>query len=238
MKKVWTTKVITLYPEMFPGALKYSVTGKALENKLWSIKIINLRDFGCGKHKNVDDSPAGGGAGMILRADVVSRSLDSATADLDTLNETWPIICLTPRGNPLSQKISKTFAQSNGIIVLCGKFEGIDERVIKKWKMLEVSIGDFIISGGEIAAMALIDSCVRHIPGVLGNKESNKRESFTNDLLEYPQYTRPANWNGLKIPHVLLSGHHEKIEAWRTQKSLDITKKRRPDLWKKYKKNP
>ncbi len=238
MKKVWTTKVITLYPEMFPGALKYSVTGKALENKLWSIEIINMRDFGCGKHKNVDDSPAGGGAGMILRADVVSRSLDSATADLDTLNETWPIICLTPRGNPLSQKISKTFANSNGMIVLCGKFEGVDERVIKKWKMLEVSIGDFIISGGEIAAMALIDSCVRHIPGVLGNKESNKRESFTNDLLEYPQYTRPANWNGLKIPHVLLSGHHEKIEAWRTQKALNITKKRRPDLWKKYKKKP
>ena len=235
-RKVWTAKILTLYPEMFPGALNHSVTGRALKDKLWSFETLNIRDFASGKHKNVDGSPAGGGPGMVLKADAVDKSLHFVSKGLTSPSDSWPIIFLTPRGSPLSDQTVKYLATKQGITIVCGRFEGIDERVTEKWNMLEISIGDFVISGGEIAAMALIVSCVRHIPQVLGNEKSSKRESFSNGLLEYPQYTRPASWKGLKIPEILLTGHHEKIKLWRKEQSINITRERRPDLWQKYKK--
>jgi tRNA (guanine37-N1)-methyltransferase len=236
LNKVWTAKVLTLYPETFPGVLGHSITGRALKNKIWSLEIINIRNFGVGKHFNVDDTPSGGGPGMVLRADVINDTVAAATNNLDLSNKNWPIIYLTPRGKPLTQTISKELATAEGLVILCGRFEGVDERVIQKWNMQEISIGDFVLSGGEIAAQALIDCTVRHIPTVLGNEESIKSESFNNDLLEYPQYTRPTEWNDQKIPEVLLSGHHKKIREWQNQQAIKITKDRRPDLWKKYEK--
>ena len=230
VSNVWVAKVVTLFPEMFPGTLEYSVLGRALQNKLWSLEAINLRDFGIGKHKDVDDTPSGGGPGMILRADVIDNALISATQNLNLQKLEWPIINLSPRGRPLSQTISKDLANKSGVIILCGRFEGIDERVINKWGMQEISIGDFILTGGEIAAQALIDSVVRNIPNVLGNKLSTTNESFNGGLLEHPQYTKPSDWNGKKVPKVLLSGDHGKIKQWRNDKAVEITMKRRPDL--------
>ena len=234
---VWRTKILTLYPEMFPGALSHSVSGRALKSKIWALETINIRNFGFGKHKNVDGSPAGGGPGMILRADVIDKAVTFATKKIELKNENWPIIFLTPRGKKISHKTTKKLSKKKGLIIVCGRFEGIDERVIKKWGMLELSIGDFVISGGELAAMTLIDSCVRHLPHVLGNQESSKEESFSDGLLEYPQYTQPASWKGIKIPDVLLRGNHKKIDLFRKKRAMMATKKRRPDLWKKYKKN-
>ena len=230
VSNLWTAKVITLFPEMFPGTLGYSVLGRALQNKLWSLETINLRNFGIGKHRDVDDTPCGGGPGMVLRADVIDNALISTTQNLNSQEQEWPVINLSPRGQPLSQKMSENLANKNGVIVLCGRFEGIDERVINKWKMQEISLGDFVLTGGEIAAQALIDSVVRNIPNVLGNELSMSNESFNGGLLEHPQYTKPADWNGQKVPEVLLSGDHGKIEEWRNNKAIEITKKRRPDL--------
>jgi len=228
--KPWIAKVITLFPDMFPGTLSYSVLGRALKESIWSLEVINLRDFGIGKHKDVDGTPSGGGPGMILRPDVVDRAIIKATNNINLTEANWLILNLTPRGQPLTQAVSRELANMDGIIILCGRFEGIDQRVIDKWKMQEISLGDFIITGGEIAAQAIIDSAVRNIPNVLGNSISVQSESFNYNLLEHPQYTKPSNWKGQTVPEVLLSGNHQKIKDWKDQQSFEITKNRRPDL--------
>ena len=230
---VWRAKVITLFPEMFPGGLNHSLVGRALQENLWSLETINLRDFGEGKHKNVDDTPAGGGAGMILRADIVSQAIKKALSDGFEKN---PIICLSARGKRFDQKMAEKLSKNDGLTLLCGRFEGIDQRVIDAYNVQEVSIGDFVLTGGEIPAQLVIDSTVRLLPNVLGNKSSLDEESFANGLLEHPQYTRPNIWNERLIPEVLTSGNHKKIREWRLQQSETLTKLRRSDLWEKYKK--
>ncbi len=231
LKNVWKAQVITLFPTAFPGVLGESLTGKALQEGLWQLETIDLRDFGIGKHRNVDDTPAGGGAGMVLRADVVGPAIESAQAGR-TGNR--PLIYLSPRGRPMTQDLMQDLARADGVTLLCGRFEGVDERVLEHYKMQEVSLGDFVLTGGEIAAQALIDATVRLIPGVLGNQSSTEDESFSTGLLEHPQYTRPAEWKGHPIPDVLMSGHHGEIEKWRAAKSREITRERRPDLWARH----
>lgn len=226
----WKAKVLTLFPEMFPGVLGGSLTGKALQEGLWSLEPIDIRMFGDGKHRNVDDTPAGGGAGMVLRADVVGKAIDFADKGVDRAD--WPVIYLSPRGKPFDQAMARRFSKAKGITLLCGRFEGVDQRVLDAREVEEVSLGDFVLSGGEIAAQALIDATVRLIPRVLGNAESIEEESFSDGLLEHPQYTRPSDWEGRKIPEILLSGHHAKIAEWRSQQSEKLTKERRPDLWR------
>ncbi len=230
-KDAWTARVITLFPEAFPGVLGHSLTGKALAEGLWSLETLQLRDFATGKHRNVDDTPAGGGAGMVLRADVVARALDAARRGT---TQNWPVIYLSPRGTPFDQAMAQRLAQTDGVTLLCGRFEGVDQRVLDARDVIEVSIGDYVLSGGEIAAQALIDATVRLIPRVLGNAESTVEESFSTGLLEHPQYTRPTEWEGHVIPEVLLSGHHGKIAAWRKSRSEKLTQERRPDLWRAY----
>ena len=232
----WAAKVITLFPEVFPGTLGCSVLGRALRENIWSLEVLNLRDFGLGKHKDVDSTPSGGGPGMVLKPDVVDSAIIAATKNISLKEENWPIIYLSPRGQPLAQNVSKKLTKMNGIVILCGRFEGIDQRVIDKWNMWEISLGDFILTGGEIAAQALIDSIVRNIPNVLGNDLSIKNESFSDGLLEHPQYTKPSNWNGQIVPKILLSGNHKKVKEWQNQKSIEVTKSRRPDLFSKSKK--
>ena len=227
---MWTARVFTLYPELFPGPLSSGLYKKALDKKIWSLEIVNIRDFALDKHKTVDDTPFGGGSGMVIRADVLANSLDKNIA-----NKKEPIIYLTPRGKKFDQVYSKKISKKN-INIICGHFEGIDERIIETRNIEEVSIGDFILSGGEIGAFVLIDSVVRLLPGVLGNSSSLSEESFENSLLEYPQYTKPQKWEEKEVPDVLLSGDHKKIKDWRLSQSEDITRRRRPDLWKKYKK--
>ena len=234
LKGAWTAKIITLFPETFPGVLGASLTGKALQEGLWQLETINLRPFGEGKHKNVDDTPAGGGAGMVLRADVVGRALEQAQQGTPDDRAKWPIIYLSPRGKPMTQAMVQRFAKADGMTLLCGRFEGVDERVIEEFAIEEVSLGDFVLTGGEIAAQALIDATVRLIPRVLGNQASTIEESFSDGLLEHPQYTRPAVWKGRAIPEMLLSGHHANISDWRRQMAERLTKKRRPDLWRAY----
>ena len=238
LNKSWIAKVITLYPEMFPGTLGCSILGNALRENIWSLEVLNLRDYGVGKHNEVDNTPSGGGPGMVLRPDVIDDAVVAATQNINPADTDWSIINLTPRGDPLTQKISLEIAKMKGAILLCGRFEGVDQRVIDKWRMREISIGDFIITGGEIAAQALIDSVVRNLPGVLGNNLSTVDESFSDGLLEYPQYTKPSVWNGKKVPAVLLSGNHNKVRDWKRKKSRELTKNRRPDLLSKLKKNP
>lgn len=221
----WTARVITLFPEAFPGVLGLSLTGRALEAGLWGLQTTSLRDFGEGRHRNVDDTPAGGGAGMVLRADVLGRAIDFA-------HRAGPLIALSPRGRPFDQAMARELAQGPGLTLICGRFEGIDERVLAHHGVQEVSLGDFVLTGGEIAAMALIDACVRLIPGVLGNQASAEEESFARGLLEHPQYTKPAVWRGHAIPDILLSGHHGAIAAWRQAEAERLTKERRPDLWR------
>jgi len=222
----WSATVLTLFPEMFPGPLAVSLVGQALDAKLWTLTALQIRDFGLGKHRQVDDTPAGGGAGMVLRADVLGPALDHAKS----FAADAPLIYLTPRGRPLTQAYARELAQGPGVTLLAGRFEGIDERIIEAKGLVEVSIGDYVLSGGELAAMVLIDACVRQIPGVLGAAESLNDESFERGLLEYPQYTKPREWQGLTIPDVLLSGDHKKIEAWRRAEAERITAERRPDL--------
>ncbi|HGG04074.1 MAG TPA: tRNA (guanosine(37)-N1)-methyltransferase TrmD [Aliiroseovarius sp.] len=230
----WEARVITLFPQAFPGVLGESLTGKALQEGLWRLGLIDLRPFGEGKHRNVDDTPAGGGAGMVLRADVLGRALDVAAQGTPDDREKWPIVYLSPRGKPLQQADAERFARADGITLLCGRFEGVDERVLEEYAIEEVSLGDFILTGGEIAAQALIDATVRLIPRVLGNQVSTEDESFSDFLLEHPQYTKPPVWRGRAIPDILLSGHHANIESWRKGMAERLTRKRRPDLWRAY----
>ncbi len=228
---VWTAHVITLFPQAFPGVLGESLTGKALADRLWQLKPIDLRPYGEGKHRNVDDTPAGGGAGMVIRSDILGRAIRDAR---DNTRGDVPVIYLSPRGKRFDQQMARDLAAKDGVILICGRFEGVDERVIEHFNITEVSLGDFVLTGGEIAAQALIDATVRLIPRVLGNAESTEDESFTNGLLEHPQYTKPAVWEGRGIPDILLSGHHAKIALWRKAQAARLTKERRPDLWRAY----
>ncbi len=216
--------VVTLFPEMFPGPLGYSLAGRALGEAIWSLDCVNIRDFGQGRHRAVDDTPFGGGAGMVMRPDVLDAAIGSVADDR-------PLIALTPRGAPLTQNRVKTLAAGAGVILLCGRYEGFDQRVLDARKAEEISIGDYILAGGEIAALALLDATIRLLPGVMGAAESADEESFSAPLLEYPHYTRPAEWNGHAVPDTLLSGHHQAITAWRRSQAETITRTRRPDLW-------
>jgi len=231
LKTAWQVKVVTLFPDAFPGVLGQSLTGRALDQGLWTLATIDLRTFGDGRHRNVDDTPAGGGAGMVLRADVVGAALEHAARGTPDDRTDWPVIYLSPRGKPFDQAMARRFATARGMTLLCGRFEGVDERVLEHFDVQEVSIGDFVLTGGEIAAQALIDASVRLRPDVLGNLASTVEESFSDGLLEHPQYTRPADWQGRAIPPVLLSGHHGKIDEWRREQAEALTRERRPDLW-------
>ena len=226
----WQAQVITLLPDAFPGILGESLMGKALKDGLWQLRTHDLRMYGEGKHRNVDDTPAGGGAGMVLRADVVSKAVTQAKRHA---RGSTPILYLSPRGKPMDQEMMRELSACDGVILLCGRFEGVDERVLQHHDIAEVSLGDFVMTGGELAAQALIDATVRLLPGVLGNDQSAVEESFSDGLLEHPQYTKPAEWEGRAIPEVLLSGNHGKIAEWRQARSEEITKARRPDLWAK-----
>ena len=234
LKDAWSVRVLTLFPEAFPGTLGLSLTGKALEQGIWALETIDLRPFGQGRHKNVDDTPAGGGAGMVLRADVLGQALDMAAIGTPADRARWPVIYLSPRGKPFDQSMAQDWAKADGLTLLCGRFEGVDQRVIDHYAVQEVSLGDFVLTGGEIAAQALIDATVRLIPRVLGNHQSTREESFSEGLLEHPQYTKPAVWEGHDIPEVLLSGHHGQISSWRKAMAERLTKERRPDLWRAY----
>jgi len=225
---VWTAQIITLFPDAFPGVLGASLTGKALQDGLWQLQTYDLRQHGIGKHRNVDDTPAGGGAGMVLRADVLASAIAEARAGTKGVA---PLVYLSPRGRPFNQSMARNWARMDGVTMLCGRFEGVDERVLQHFGIEEVSLGDFVLTGGEIAAQAMIDATVRLLPGVLGNAESAVEESFSTGLLEHPQYTKPATWAGHDIPEVLLSGNHAKIAEWRRDMSEALTKERRPDLW-------
>jgi len=224
--------VLTLYPEMFPGPLGISLAGRGLREGLWSMEAVQIRDFATDKHRSVDDTPAGGGAGMVMRADVIASALDSVASHGE--NGGRPILAMTPRGKPLTQDRVRALAEGPGAVVLCGRFEGIDERLFEAREIEQVSIGDYILSGGEMAALTLLDACIRLIPGVMGAPSSGMDESFETGLLEYPQYTRPVEWEGRTIPEVLRSGDHAKIEAWRRQRAEIDTRSRRPDLWERH----
>ncbi|MFV0491801.1 MAG: tRNA (guanosine(37)-N1)-methyltransferase TrmD [Pseudorhodobacter sp.] len=226
----WHARVITLFPGAFPGTLGLSLTGKALQAGLWSLEPIDLRAFGIGKHRNVDDTPAGGGAGMVLRPDVVGAAFDHAARGTPDRTE-WPVVYLSPRGRPFTQEMARNWARGKGITLLCGRFEGVDERVLQHHRVEEISLGDFVMTGGEIAAQAMLDATIRLLPDVLGNQTSADEESFSEGLLEFPQYTRPAEWQGRAIPEVLQSGHHGRIAKWRREAAEAITRERRPDLW-------
>ncbi len=228
-RAAWRANVLTLFTDMFPGPLGVSLVGQALDAGVWSLTTHQIRDFGLGRHQLVDDTPAGGGAGMVLRADVLGAAVDAARA----ANPDSPLIYLSPRGRPFDQAMAKTLSAGPGVVLLAGRFEGVDERVIAGRGLMEVSIGDYVLSGGELAAMVLIDACVRLLPGVLGAPESLAHESFEGGLLEYPQYTRPREWEGSGIPEVLLSGDHQAIAAWRRAEAQRITAQRRPDLTRK-----
>jgi tRNA (guanine37-N1)-methyltransferase len=225
---MWRASVLTIVPEVFPGPLGASLAGKALAAGTWSLAVTDIRTFATDKHRSVDDTPAGGGPGMVMKADVLARAVDAVATDAR------PRLLLSPRGTPLTQSRVEHLAAGTGVVLLCGRFEGIDERLIAGRSLEEVSVGDYVLSGGEIAAMALIDACVRLLPGVMGAAESGAEESFAGGLLEYPQYTRPQVWEGRPIPEVLLSGDHAKIAAWRRAEAERLTKERRPDLWERY----
>ena len=228
---MWTARVFTLYPELFPGPLDSGLYKKALDKKIWSLEIVNIRDYAADKHKTVDDTPFGGGSGMLMRADVIANALDKNIS-----NKNEPIIYLSPKGKKFDQIYAKKILDKN-INIICGHFEGIDQRLLETRNIEEVSIGDYVLSGGEIGAFVLIDTMVRLIPGVLGNSNSLTEETFERNLLEYPQYTKPQKWEKKEVPNVLLSGDHAKIKDWRLDQAEDITRRRRTDLWKNYKKN-
>ncbi|MGI9393983.1 MAG: tRNA (guanosine(37)-N1)-methyltransferase TrmD [Boseongicola sp.] len=230
LASAWVARVITLFPETFPGVLQASLTGRALQEGLWRLETIDLRTFGQGKHCNVDDTPAGGGAGLVLRADVMGRAIQHAMSGAPNDHERWPLVYLSPRGRPFDQAMAQRFSGTEGITMICGRFEGMDERVIEHFDIEEVSIGDFVMTGGEIAAQAVLDATVRLMPGVLGNAVSTEDESFSEGLLEHPQYTRPADWEGRTIPEVLTSGDHAAVDQWRREQSERLTRERRPDI--------
>ncbi len=228
---MWQVQVFTLYPDIFPGPLSKGLYGKALSKKIWNLKVVNIRDSAEDKHKTVDDTPFGGGSGMLLKPDVLAKSIDQ------NIKSGEKIFYLSPKGKKFDQKIAKDLSKEKSINLICGHFEGIDERILSTRNIEEISIGDFILSGGETAAFIIIDSILRLLPGVIGNDMSKKDESFENGLLEYPQYTKPLIWEKKSVPEVLLSGDHAKIKGWRLSQSEAITRDRRPDLWQKYKKN-
>jgi tRNA (guanine37-N1)-methyltransferase len=230
MTAPWHATVLTLFPEMFPGPLGVSLAGKALASGLWSLEARDIRNSATDRHRSVDDTPAGGGPGMVLRADVLGAAIDAAAAAPDRPKER-PRLLMSPRGRPLTQSRVMELAAGPGPLIVCGRFEGVDERVIATRHLEEVSVGDYVLSGGEIAAMALIDACVRLLPGVMGKPGSGVEESFSDGLLEYPQYTRPQEFEGLSIPEVLTSGDHAKVAAWRLTEAEALTRTRRPDLW-------
>ena len=228
---MFQAKIFTLYPEYFPGPFEIGICKKAFEKKLWDLKLINIRDYADDKHKTVDDTPYGGGVGMLMRPDVVAKSLDA------NLDEKETVYYLTPKGKIFNQDIAKDIVKKNKVNILCGHFEGVDQRVLDSRNVEEISIGDFILSGGEMASFVVLDTVLRLVPGVLGNLNSTKDESFENGLLEYPQYTKPQIWEKLSVPDILLSGDHNKIKSWRLSQSEAITRHLRPDLWQKYKKD-
>jgi tRNA (guanine37-N1)-methyltransferase len=222
--------VLTLFPEMFPGPLGFSLAGRALEEERWALETVDIRGFARDKHRSVDDTPAGGGAGMVMRADVLAAAIDAVHGPSDER----PLIYLSPRGKPLDQARVRSLAEGPGAVLLCGRFEGIDQRVIEARGLEEVSLGDFVLSGGESAALALLDAVIRLLPGVMGKEASGEEESFETGLLEYPHYTRPPVFEGREIPEILTSGHHGRIAEWRRQEAEKLTRERRPDLWEKY----
>ena len=226
---MWRSTVLTIFPEMFPGPLGASLAGKALASGLWSLDAIDIRAHATDKHRTVDDTPAGGGPGMVMKADVLARAIDAAASD------SRPRLLMSPRGQPLTQARIAALAKGDGVTILCGRFEGVDERLIAARNLEEVSIGDYVLSGGELGAMVLIDACVRLLPGVMGKEASGTEESFSDGLLEYPQYTRPAAFEGASIPEILTGGDHAKVKAWRQAEAEKLTQSRRPDLWEAYK---
>mgnify|MGYP001433030339 CR=1 FL=1 len=228
----WAAKVLTLFPDMFPGPLGHSIAGRALADGLWSLNAIDIRSFAGDKHQTVDDTPFGGGPGMVMRPDVVDRALGEVMSNLSDVR--LPVLYMSPRGSPLTQARVRSLSAGPGVVIVCGRYEGLDERVIEARQMEEVSLGDYILSGGELAALGLMDACVRLLPGVMGSDESPEEESFEKGLLEYPHYTRPRTWCDRDVPEVLLSGHHEKVRAWRQAKAEEITRERRPDLWDRF----
>ncbi|MDD3287828.1 MAG: tRNA (guanosine(37)-N1)-methyltransferase TrmD [Alphaproteobacteria bacterium] len=227
----WRVNVLTLFPEMFPGPLGMSLAGKALNDGLWRLETLDIRSVASDKHRSVDDTPYGGGAGMVLRPDVVDAAINCSVA---RFGEVARKVFLSPRGKRLDQAMASKFVADGSVMLVCGRYEGLDQRVIDAQRLEEVSLGDFVLSGGEVAAMALIDACVRLLPGVMGNAATVDEESFSAGLLEYPQYTRPPEWNGRDVPEVLISGNHEKIKAWRQAEAEKITRSQRPDLWEIY----
>ncbi len=232
LARAWRAQAITLFPEAFPGVLDLSLTGRALQDGLWQMETIDLRPFGEGRHRNVDDTPSGGGAGMVLRPDIMGRAIEHARG---RIAPEAPLIYLSPRGRPFTQAMAQDLATKPGATLICGRFEGLDQRVIDHYGITEVSMGDFVLTGGEIPALALLDATLRLLPGVLGNASSTEEESFSDGLLEHPQYTKPATWQGHDIPPVLLSGDHGRIARWRREQSEALTQERRPDLWAKRK---
>jgi tRNA (guanine37-N1)-methyltransferase len=232
MARPWTATVLTLFPEMFPGPLGHSLAGKALAANLWALETMDLRAFAGNRHGTVDDAPFGGGPGLVMRPDVVDAALDY-TLSRDT-EAARPIVYMTPRGRTFDQARARALAEGPGVIVLCGRYEGVDQRVLEARAIEEISLGDFVLSGGEPAALAMIDAAVRLLPGVMGAEESLEEESFSSGLLEYPHYTRPQIWEGRAVPDVLTSGHHERVRSWRHTQAEETTKTRRPDLWARY----
>lgn len=226
----WRAQIITLYPDMFPGPLGHSLAGRALEQGTWACDPIQLRDFATDRHRTVDDTPAGGGAGMVLKADILAAAIDHAVGQAPDL----PLVAMTPRGRPITQERVRALAEGPGLTLLCGRFEGFDERIFDARPIEQVSMGDIILSGGEMGALTLLDACVRLLPGVMGAPSSGVEESFESGLLEYPHYTRPVEWEGRTIPEVLRSGDHARIAAWRKQRAEDDTRLRRPDLWERH----
>ena len=224
----WRATVLTLFPDAFPGPLGLSLAGKALERGDWGLETVDIRDFALDRHRTVDDAPLGGGAGMVMRPDVVDAALESVAG------RPGPLLYLSPRGRLLDQALARALAAGPGIRLLCGRYEGVDQRVLEARAVEEVSVGDYVLSGGEMAALVLLDAVVRLLPGVMGNEDSAAEESFESGLLEYPLYTRPADWQGREVPEVLLSGHHAHIRQWRRDRAEELTKARRPDLWARY----
>ena len=239
--EVWRATVLTLFPEMFPGPLTHSLAGQAQASGIWQLETVDIRTFARDKHRVVDDSPYGGGPGMVMRPDILAAAIDSTCPTKcevpgDTARNR-AVVYFTPRGRPLDQARVQTLASGPGVVLVCGRFEGVDERVLLARGVEEISLGDFVLSGGEPAAVALIDACVRLLPGVVGKADALEEESFTHGLLEYPQYTRPAIWEGHAVPEVLLSGHHGRIQNWRRRQAERVTEERRPDLWRRYARN-
>ncbi len=234
MKPAFTAQILTLFPEMFPGPLGASLAGRGLEAEKWALKTLDIRDFSSDKHRSVDDTPAGGGPGMVMRADILGKAIDAAKHEADP---EWPVVYMSPRGRRFDQAEARRWQQAGGVTILCGRFEGVDERVLEAREVEEISVGDFVLSGGEPAALVMLDAVVRLLPGIMGAEETLNEESFESGLLEYPHYTRPQVWEDREIPAVLTSGHHGKVAEWRRERAEEITRIRRPDMWSTYVRN-